>query len=135
MEFSWINQFSEDQVIEVLALMKNEWWCSTRELKDVKNMLANTDLLIGAIDVNGDLSGFARVLTDYTYKALIFDVIVKPRYRGFGLGKDIINYIFSLPSLNSVKSFELYCPERLVGFYEKLGFTASESKLLRMKIS
>ena len=43
--------------------------------------------------------------------------------------------IFSLPSLDSVKSFELYCPERIVGFYEKLGFTASESKLMRKKIS
>ena len=135
MNFNWINQFSEDQAIEVLALMKNEWWCSNRELKDLKKMLENTDILIGAIDMNGDLSGFARVLTDYTYKALIFDVIVKPSYRGFGLGKDIINYIFSLPSLESVKSFELYCPERIVEFYEKLGFTASESKLMRKKIS
>jgi predicted GNAT family N-acyltransferase len=135
MKFNWINQFSEDQVIEVLALMKNEWWCSSRELKDLKKMLENTDILIGAVDMNGDLSGFARVLTDYTYKAMIFDVIVKPSYRGFGLGKDIINYIFSLPSLESVKSFELYCPERIVEFYEKLGFTASESKLMRKKIS
>ncbi len=85
--------------------------------------------------MNGDVSGFARVLTDYTYKAMIFDVIVKPSYRGFGLGKDIIHHIFSLPSLDSVKSFELYCPEGIVGFYEKLGFTAIESKLLRKKIS
>ena len=135
MKFNWVNQFSEDQVIEVLALMKNEWWCSSRELKDLKKMLENTDILIGAIDMNGDLSGFARVLTDYTYKAMIFDVIVKPSYRGLGLGKDIINYIFSLPSLDSVKSFELYCPDRIVEFYEKLGFTASESKLMRKKIS
>ncbi len=45
MKFNWINQFSEDQVIEVLALMKNEWWCSSRELKDLKKMLENTDVL------------------------------------------------------------------------------------------
>ena len=40
--------------------MKNEWWCSSRELKDLKKMLENTDILIGAIDMNGDLSGFAQ---------------------------------------------------------------------------
>lgn len=28
------------------------------------------------------------------------------------------------------ESFELYCPERLAGFYEKLGFVRGESKLL-----
>jgi ribosomal protein S18 acetylase RimI-like enzyme len=110
--------------------MKNEWWCKNRELDEVKKMLNNSDVLVGALDRSGELSGFARVLTDYTYKALIFDVIVKPSYRKVGLGKDIVNHILSLPELKEENSFELYVPDRVAGFYQKLGFTVSESKLM-----
>ena len=50
MEFSWIDILSEHQTTEVLALMKNEWWCKNRELDEVKKMLNNSDVLVGALD-------------------------------------------------------------------------------------
>jgi len=69
-------------------------------------------------------------LTDFTYRALISDVIVKPDYRGKGLGKGIIERILKLPPLSNVTSFELYCPENISGFYENIGFKEGTSKLL-----
>lgn len=36
---------------------------------------------------------FARILTDYVYKALILDVIVEPAYRGRGLGRLLMESI------------------------------------------
>ena len=129
MKFTWVEHFSDSQTNEVLELMKNEWWCSDRSLSEVKTTLEHSDITIGAIDSNGILCGFARALTDYTFKAVIFDVIVKPNYRETGLGKEIMQYIFKLPSLTGVKSFELYCPDKISEFYKKLGFTVSESRL------
>jgi hypothetical protein len=35
------------------------------------------------------------------------------------------------PTLSGVSHIELYCPERLVPFYEKLGFNPRTSLLLR----
>ena len=133
MDFTWRHEFTEPQVDEVLTLMRNEWWCSDRSRDDVKKMLENTDITISVFDTDDTLSGVARVLTDYTYKALIFDVIVKPDCRDIGLGKEIIQHILELPALSNVQSFELYCPERIAGFYQKLGFTISSSKLLTLK--
>jgi ribosomal protein S18 acetylase RimI-like enzyme len=68
------------------------------------------------------LIGFARVLTDFTFKALIFDVIVNPDYRGLGLGDRLVSLIVSHPRLKSVASFELYCLPELIPFYERHGF-------------
>ncbi len=133
MNITWINQFTQSQIDEVSALMKNEWWCASRTMSQVEKVIKHFDIVIGALDSNGVLSGFARVLTDFTFKAVIYDVIVKPNYRDVGLGKEIMQHIFNSPTLKEVKSFELYCPDKVSGFYQKLGFTISESRLHQYK--
>ena len=57
-------------------------------------MLRQSDLLIGLCDSERrHLMAFARILTDYVYKALILDVIVEPAYRGRGLGRLLMESI------------------------------------------
>lgn len=129
MKTTWIDRFTEPQMDALLALMRNEWWCADRERDAVHKMMSHSDVTVGALDEGGILCGFARVLTDYTYKALIFDVIVHPDYRGTGLGKEIVDRILTHPDLAQVQSFELYCPDTMSGFYRKLGFAVSDSKL------
>nr|WP_286191776.1 GNAT family N-acetyltransferase [Ochrobactrum sp. AP1BH01-1] len=115
---------------EFHALYCGEWWTKERSFEDVTNMLAHCDLLLFCLDADGRIAGFARVLSDFTFKAMIFDVIVAERHRGQGLGLALIERILSHEKLKRVKSFELYCPERLVPFYEKLGFVKGTSSLL-----
>jgi len=50
MKFTWINSFTDSQENEILALMKNEWWCNKRNLPDVRKMLANSNITIGAVE-------------------------------------------------------------------------------------
>ena len=130
MQFEWLTTFDKNQINEVHGLMLNEWWCKNRSLNDVNKIIETSDIVIGVLNEDGKVIGFARVLSDYVYKALIFDIIVEPSFRQSGLGKEIIQYLLDMPTLSQVKSFELYCPERISGFYEKLGFVKSESKLL-----
>jgi len=130
MNFDWIDNFDDTQTKEIHALMKNEWWCKDRNLADVERILLTSDIALATTNEKGTIVGFARILTDYLYKALIFDVIVASQFRGHGLGKTIINRILKLDSLAEVKSFELYCPDRVCGFYEQLGFSQSKSRLL-----
>ena len=93
-------------------------------------MLVHCDLIIACCDMQDRVIGFARVLTDHTFKALIFDVIVDETTRGQGLGQEIVSRIIRHPDLQKVQSFELYCPERLVPFYEKQGFVKGSSCLM-----
>ena len=115
--------------------MRQEWWCSTRNLSDVKRLFGdqNINFLIGATDpqdTHEKVIGFARVLTDYVYKAMIFDVIVAASHRKAGLGRKIIERIIADKKLKDVTSFELYCPESIRPFYEKIGFSGCESTLM-----
>ena len=134
-EPTWIENLDDEQTAQIHALMKNEWWCSDRTLDDVRQVLANSSLATAAIDEAGCVIGFARVLTDYCFKALVFDVIVHPDSRKHGLGKQLMTHLLNHPQLLRVRSMELYCPERMSGFYQKLGFTLSTSNLHRYERS
>ena len=86
-------------------------------------MLRHTDVAVTAWD--GDvLIGFGRVLTDYVYRATIWDVIVDKAYQSQGVGTDIVQRILNHPRLKKVELFWL-CT-RMPDFYEKLGFSSKE---------
>ncbi len=119
---------------EFYALYSKEWWTQNRSYEDVINMLAHCDLIIACCDTQDRVVGFARVLTDYTFKALIFDVIIDETARGQGLGQEIVSRIIRHPDLQKVQSFELYCPERLILFYEKQGFVRGSSCLMFQQV-
>jgi len=119
---------------QLLDLYAAEWWTADRELPDVETMLESTDLLVALIHRPTDrLVGFARVLTDFVYEALILDVIVAEDLRGTGLGAALMNAIVNHPRLASVRTFELACQPELVAFYSRWGFTdkVGRSRLMR----
>lgn len=104
-------------------LFRQAPWAKDRTLEDAKVMLRHTDLAICAWD--GDhLVGFGRVLTDFVYRATIWDVIVDKGYQKQGIGTEIVRRILNHPRLKQVELFWL-CTRR-PGFYEKLGFSAKE---------
>lgn len=108
---------------QLLELFHQAPWAKNRSLDDAKEMLRHTDLTISAWE--GDrLVGFGRVLTDFIYRATIWDVIVDRAFQGHGVGTEIVQCILNHPRLTRVELFWL-CTRR-PGFYEKLGFSAKE---------
>jgi ribosomal protein S18 acetylase RimI-like enzyme len=99
-------------------------WANARTAGDIKEMLAGTDLAISAWD-GPRLIGFGRVLTDYVYRASIWDVIVDPEYQGQDIGTQIMEKIMHHPSLKRVELIWL-CTRDKQAFYEKLGFSSRE---------
>jgi ribosomal protein S18 acetylase RimI-like enzyme len=71
------------------------------------------------------LVGFGRVLTDYVYRASIWDVIVDTEYQGQDIGTEIMQRILNHPDLKRVELFWL-CTRDKQSFYEKLGFSSKE---------
>lgn len=118
----WIETFDRQMRRELQALYASEWWTKERTPKEVERVLDNSQLTIGLLDKRGHLIAFARVLTDFRFKAIIFDVIVREDRRGEGLGDAIMKRIEDHPALKEVESLELYCQQRTVGFYQRLGY-------------
>ena len=103
-------------------------------LDDIRRMLDHSDFLFGyATPGDERLIGFARVLSDRVYKALIFDLIVDPQYRNAGIGRRLMEVIVHHPELRRVKHFELYCLPEMEAYYGQWGFTdkIGDIKLLR----
>jgi ribosomal protein S18 acetylase RimI-like enzyme len=118
--FSDRNDFDAAQLIH---LYRQAPWAQQRALEQTRAMLANTDVVISAWD-GPRLVGFGRVLTDYVYRASIWDIIVDRDYQGQKIGTEIVRRILDHPALQQVELFWL-CT-RMPGFYERLGFSAKE---------
>lgn len=97
----------------------NEFWSQNRTRQDVTKMLVASDIIIGLVDECDRLIGFLRVLTDFVYKAFIFDVIVKPTHRNQSLGKKFLDSVVHHPQLESVEYLGLYCLSEMIPLYER----------------
>ncbi len=118
-----VSELTEQQISELTDLYRNEFWSQNRTQQDVAKMLAASDIVIGLVDKCDRLIGFIRVLTDFVYRAFIFDVIVKPTHRNQGLGQKLLDSVVHHPQLQSVEYLGLYCLPEMVPFYERWGFT------------
>jgi GNAT superfamily N-acetyltransferase len=129
-----IERLSEEQVRDLHGLYQAEWWTHRRNVDDVARMLEGSDVVLGFEDEeSGRLVGFARVITDFVYKALVLDVIVAASHRGTGMGKALMDAVIEHPELKDVLHFELYCRPDLVPFYERWGFTADLGEMRFMR--
>jgi GNAT superfamily N-acetyltransferase len=122
-EVSLLHALGDKQIDQLVALYANEFWCGRRTRDDVERMLSHSDIVVGAVDEADDLVGFVRVLTDYVYKATIFDLIVRPDWRGKQLGRTLMNTVISHPELENVEHLDLHCLPEMYPFYAKWGFT------------
>ncbi len=118
-----VNHLQSQHIEQLHQLYLQEWWTCDRSLEQTRRCVAGSQLCIGVIDRMNQLCGFARVLTDYCIKALIFDVIVAKENRRSGIGNLLMRSITQHPDLRAVKHFELYCLEEMETFYQNHNFT------------
>ncbi len=132
-EVSLVSRLTDKQTDQLLALYRNEFWCNQRTRPDVVKMLTHSNVVIGAVDSEGVLVGFARVLTDFVYKATIYDVIIHPDWRGRQLGRLLMDAIISHPELKDVQHLDLFCLPEMHEFYERWGFTTDLGRITHMR--
>ncbi|MBW4572607.1 MAG: GNAT family N-acetyltransferase [Tolypothrix carrinoi HA7290-LM1] len=131
MTYRIVSQLTENQISELLDLYKNEFWSNQRTLEDVVRMLAASDIIIALVDENEKLIGFTRILTDFVYRAIIFDVIIKPTHRNMKLGSKLMDAVVNHPQLKSIEWIALCCLPEMIPYYQRWGFT---SELVKMQL-
>ncbi len=118
-----IRSLSQAQIQQLHKLYQNEWWTNDRSLQDTQQIVEGSQLVLGLVNQQDELLAFCRVLTDYTIKALIFDLIVAPAFRQQGYAARLIEELKQADELQRIRHFELYCLPELYGFYKQYGFT------------
>jgi N-acetylglutamate synthase-like GNAT family acetyltransferase len=107
------------QVQHLLAI--GAFWASQRTLSDLETAIQHSEPVVTAWD-GERLVGFARATSDRVYRAVLWDVVIHPEYRGQGLGRTLVTTLLAHPSINQVERVYLMTSSQQ-GFYERLGFT------------
>lgn len=115
----------------ILALYDQTWWAKGRNLEDVRQALEHSHPVVTAWS-GPDLVGFARVISDLTFRATIWDVIVRPADQGRGVGTALMEYVLHHPDLKSVSQFLLLTADKHA-FYERLGFVAEREMSMMLR--
>jgi GNAT superfamily N-acetyltransferase len=107
----------------VINFLLNSYWGKERREQDIKQSIKNS--LCFGLYSNDCQIGFARVVTDYTFIAWLFDVFILPENQRNGLGAFLMNGILNYPSLVNVRKWRLSTTDAHE-FYKKFGFIKTE---------
>lgn len=134
-DYSIVGALNSDQLLQLVDLFQQERWTKGRRLEDVKVCLANSGVVLGILNRQGELIAFSRVVTDFVYKGIACDIIVREDLRGTGLGKKLIDLLLNHPRLSNLRKLELFCAPDMIEFYEKYGFSTNIGELQVMRIN
>jgi ribosomal protein S18 acetylase RimI-like enzyme len=119
-------QKSKVDLIQLQQLLNiGAFWAQNRRLEDLKTAVANSNPVVTVWDGARQI-GFARATSDGIYRASIWDVVIHPDYRGFGLGRKLVQTVLSHPNVNKVERVYLTTTHQQ-SFYERIGFIRNES--------
>ncbi|MCA9049916.1 MAG: GNAT family N-acetyltransferase [Planctomycetaceae bacterium] len=122
-------KLTDKHVVELYDLIRSQWWGGQRSLDDVRQMVQNTSLMLGLIEHSSNrLVGYCRTLTDFTFRATIYDVMVEESLQGRGLGKRLMDAMHFHPRLQNVSFIYLACEPDLYSFYAQWGFKTYEGR-------
>ncbi|MFC0410644.1 GNAT family N-acetyltransferase [Roseomonas elaeocarpi] len=109
----------------VHASLADAYWARGRSRDLTERSWAHC-LCLGLYAPNGAPAGFARVLTDYTFRAHLADVFIRPASRGLGLGVALVDTILRHPELGTVTHWTLTTADAQE-LYTRFGFRRSEA--------
>ncbi len=104
-------------------LSQQSYWAANIPLQKVANSIEHS-FCFGVYE-SGTQIGFARVITDYATFAYLADVFILPEWRGRGLSKWLMAFIFGNPELQHLRRWMLATRDAH-GLYTQFGFSAPD---------
>ncbi|MBK2124217.1 GNAT family N-acetyltransferase [Fangia hongkongensis] len=112
-------------------LLLNTYWARNLPYSRFKKSIDNS--LCYGIYLGLKQIGFARVVTDFSETASLWDVVIDHHYRGNGYGKLLVESAIKNPKLKDVFKWFLMT-EDAFALYEKFGFTKESNPFVMTKI-
>ena len=114
-----------------ILLDKNTSWAKNRKLKDLKNCLADSDVIVSLWSKNKIL-GFGRALSDGIYRSILWDIVIDHNHQGKGFGKLIVNSLLESKKIKQSEKIYLMTSNQK-DFYSQIGFEEVFSQNLLIK--
>jgi len=114
----------------LILFNQNTLWAKNRNLRQIKKMLANSNVIITLWKKN-NLVGFGRATTDQVYRAVLWDIVVSKDLQRVGLGKLIVEELLKDAKIKSAEKIYLMTTDSK-DFYQQLGFKVNINQALMM---
>lgn len=123
--------FAKPRAEELKELFAHAPWASARSLPAIRRMLKNTPIVVTARE-GRRLVGMTRVVTDFAFRAALYDVVVHPDCHRRGIGSRLVRTALAHPRLKGVDQVWLYTTDKQA-FYEKMGFKRYPENMMVLK--
>lgn len=108
-----------DVVVEYLS--RESYWAAGRSRDVIERSIEGSAVVVSALDTDGRLVGFARLVTDGATFAWLADVFVLPEARGSGVGGALVDAAVTAPEVATVKRILLATADAHE-LYSRFGF-------------
>ncbi|MDD3390788.1 MAG: GNAT family N-acetyltransferase [Synergistaceae bacterium] len=116
---------------ELANLYRFTRWGKSRSIEDIARMLDGTSMCFSVRHEN-HLVAFCRMLTDFVYRASLWDIMVHPDHQGKKVGTSLLDYALGHPSIKNIPLIITYTSE-LGPFLAPHGFTPREGAMMLMR--
>lgn len=117
-------KLAADEFIDVLVRSTLAERRPTNDLKTMRTMLTNADILITARHDN-QLVGVARAITDFCYCTYLADLAVDQQFQRRGIGRELIRRTHEAAGRST--SLVLLAAPAAAGYYPHVGMTKHDS--------
>ncbi len=113
---------------DLQSLYRFTRWGRSRSLEQIAKMLDGTSMCF-SIRHEERLIAFCRILTDFVFRASLWDILVHPDYQGKGIGSLLLTYALEHPAIKDVPVIVTYTSE-LINFMGRLSFKPRDGLLI-----
>jgi predicted N-acetyltransferase YhbS len=118
--FKHIRPYQESDFTRIQELNKEEGWSNLVEQnEDTKEAWRNSNVSFVVEAENDEVVGYIRGFTDTRISLYICELLIDKKYRGLGLGKELLQYVHSLYPKTRM---EMLASSTSHTFYETQGY-------------
>ena len=116
---------------ELANLYRFTRWGKSRSQDDIARMLEGSSMCF-SVRHDDHLVAFCRILTDFVYRASLWDIMVHPDHQGKKVGTSLLDYALGHPAVKHIPLIITYTSE-LSSFLTPHGFAPKEGALMLLR--
>lgn len=117
---AFIQPYENNEFNDIQRLNKEEGWTNLVEnAKNTKVAWENSNVAYVVKNENGKVMGYIRGYTDTCVSLFICEMLINKRYRGLGIGKQLLQYVHDKYPNTRI---EMLATSTSRTFYENLGY-------------
>lgn len=129
LKIKFVDNWPEDEIVELYKA--GGWWKDSYDPSGIKPLIKGSFAFAVVVDKDsGKAIGMGRIISDGVSDAYIQDLVVLPEYRGWGIGKKLVNTLLQHCLSKGLLWIGLIAEPEQDEFYSSLGFKTMKNYVL-----